>query len=644
MDTDTLSEASSRLSSPATRSPTPPSEILVPRIYPSPPPSQENSNKGSPHPESMDSRSCDDRDSEPPRKRRKVEPKPRTTRHLDLTTDIDEDDEETKEALSQLLNVLHKKRKIVMIVGAGISVSAGIPDFRSSKGLFNTLRQTHNLKSSGKDLFDASVYRDPTTTASFHDMVRSLSSQAKSAKPTAFHHLIATLADEGRLLRLYSQNVDGIETALPPLSTAIPLPPKAPWPKTILLHGGLEKMVCAKCHALTDFDADIFEGPIPPSCQTCVEVDEVRTQHAGKRSHGIGKLRPRMVLYNETGPDEEAIGSVTTADLRSRPDAVIVVGTTLKVPGVKRIAREMVNTVRDRRDGITVWINNEPEPKVQGLEGCWDVVVKGPCDAVARRAALRQWDDRSEVSDISEEQLQQIKSRASPMVKIESPCKGRNKAIDQTKGMLTPSASPRMRPTKITTEQPGTPSKTGRGTKAATTAKRKSIGDVLAPQTKTTTAKGAPKTTKAATAPPKTRAPPKKRAPAKKTAAANAKPNAKITNAFTASKATTQSTAKSKGKGGAASAASKPPPAALKKSDIPLPLHVNPAPMSPLPPQAVKNNTGPPYSDPDASTAKSEEGGASEGEGWSTVKVPRRHSGTISPTGTVPRDMLRLLT
>ncbi|KAF2094469.1 DHS-like NAD/FAD-binding domain-containing protein, partial [Rhizodiscina lignyota] len=483
------------------RSPTPTSaddsSLLLRKPYPSPPSSQ--SNTGSPMPPDAMA-SAEQR----PAKRRKTEPKPRTTLSLDLRADYSID--EQKPQLERLLRVLHKKRKIVVIAGAGISVSAGIPDFRSSTGLFKSLKNEHNLKSSGKDLFDASVYKDDISTATFHAMVRNLSQATKTAEPTSFHHMLATLANEGRLLRLYSQNVDGIDTSLPPLATRVPLTrEEGAWPKTVQLHGGLDKMVCVKCHKLSDFEPELFDGPVPPTCKACEAQDNVRTEHAGKRSHGIGKLRPRMVLYNEHNPDEEAIGSITRADLRSRPDAVIIVGTTLKVPGVRRIAREMCSVVRDRRDGLTVWINNDNPPIGKDLE--WDLIVKGPCDEVARHAAMRKWDDVFEA--VTDEDMRKAREAGEAKVIIESPAKSIPFTFEQVCGVPTPAASPKL-PAK-TTKQP------------ISTAEKKS-STTLSGFTIKSGAKKAPSKPKA-TGPPKAAAPKRKRAPAKKTEAKNPRIN-----------------------------------------------------------------------------------------------------------------------
>ncbi|KAI3396674.1 hypothetical protein diail_11782 [Diaporthe ilicicola] len=352
----------------------------------------------------------------PPKRRKLAAPKPRTTEHLDL----DNRDETAEVHLERLLDALRRKKKIVVIAGAGISVSAGIPDFRSREGLFKTLKDKHKIKGGGKSLFDASVYKDDKSTEEFHKMVRDLSSLTREAKSTPFHHMLATIAQEGRLMRLYSQNVDCLDTSLKPLATNIPLNTKAPWPVTIQLHGGLEKMQCTKCSHVNNFDGSLFQGPEPPLCEVCKEADFVRTEFGGKRSHGIGRLRPRMVLYNEYNPDEDAIGKVSQADLRRVPDAVIVVGTTLKVPGVRRIVRELCQATRSRRDGFTAWVNVEPVPQTPDMKDLWDLVVRGKCDDVAGLLNFPHWD--CDTDDIGKTEEYMVSGSAEKEVEYEQRC------------------------------------------------------------------------------------------------------------------------------------------------------------------------------------------------------------------------------
>ena len=477
MDSDSsLTDLSSDLSSVKSLSP-------PPVDYPSPQSSQDHSTDGSSSPQGSRKRSRSANDSPPRKKRKSVEVKPRTTVHLDLRSPTHLDASDQTSQLNLLLKVLRKRRKIVVVAGAGISTSAGgrcrilltfffraltllfiVPDFRSSNGLFNTLKTDNKLKASGKHLFDASVYQTDSSTSSFHEMVSTLSKLVSDAKPTAFHEMLATLASEGRLMRLYTQNVDGIDTSLPPLVTNVPLEPKGPWPRTIQLHGSLEKMVCSKCSTLSKFEAALFNGPQPPPCQACVEHDKVRTDEAGKRSHGIGRLRPRMVLYNEGNPDEDAIGSVVTADLRSRPDAIIVVGTSLEIPGVKRIVREMCKVVRGRRDGVAVWINRGPPPVAKEFEDCWDLVVAGDCDKVALRANMRRWnDDGVDFKICTEAEAEQTKQEQGEIkVVVQSPKQNRFSSArsttpeisntprrSNTPAMLTPAESPNSKATNL---------------------------------------------------------------------------------------------------------------------------------------------------------------------------------------------------
>ncbi|KAH7330390.1 DHS-like NAD/FAD-binding domain-containing protein [Rhexocercosporidium sp. MPI-PUGE-AT-0058] len=444
-----LSSISSPLSSVASRSPSPPGD------YPSPPSSHE-SEKGakSKSRKALHSSDCDD-SSPPPKRQRITKVKELKTEYLDITTLNDSNNEELHKnqetKMRKLLDVLRTKRRIVVIAGAGISVSAGIPDFRSSTGLFSTLRSQHKLKTSGKHLFDAAVYRNDNSTSSFHDMVRELGHSTQNAKPTPFHHMLATLAEEGRLMRLYTQNVDGIDTSLPPLATTVPLNRKGPWPKTVQLHGGLDKMVCSKCGDLQDFNGALFEGPEAPLCPECEIIDAVRLA-SGLRSHGIGRLRPRMVLYNEHNPDEDAIGAVSVADLKRVPDAVLVVGTSLKIPGTRRLTKELCSVTRARRGGFTAWINLDPEPIGIEFKDCWDMVVRAECDQVAEAACLPKWDDK-DCGDyiVGGPFLSDIKF-SRPTVVL--PSKPDLAAAIKTQGMITPTDSPRQQSPDSSTGPP----------------------------------------------------------------------------------------------------------------------------------------------------------------------------------------------
>ncbi|KAL4916258.1 DHS-like NAD/FAD-binding domain-containing protein [Aspergillus aurantiobrunneus] len=391
--------------------------------------------------ESSAGRSQDDGLPPAKKKRRVPAPKERRTQLLDLFPHAGSSYAQQEFQIDLLVNTIRHHRKIVVIAGAGISTSAGIPDFRSDDGLFKALQKKHNLKASGKLMFDAAVYQDETLTASFQEMVRSLSEEAEKTSPTAFHHMLARLGRDNRLTRLYTQNIDGIETSMPPLATQIPLNVKAPWPRTIQLHGSLEKMVCQKCRHMSTFDRVMFDRPDAPECPECVMTNQFRME-TGQRSHGIGKMRPRIVLYNEHNPDEEAITSVMNADIRSRPDALIVVGTSLKIPGVRRLVKSLCSVIRSRRNGVTMWINNEP-PSGKEFEDCFDLVVKGDCEEVARLAHLKRWDDDSEpiFDECNSSDVERVKCEQGPIsIVIRTPKKEKAKLQSQT-GMLTPSSS-----------------------------------------------------------------------------------------------------------------------------------------------------------------------------------------------------------
>jgi NAD-dependent histone deacetylase SIR2 len=117
------SPCSSPLSSVASRSPSPPLD------YPSPP-SSNVSDKGSSSPVRDAADSAPERDGPPAAKRRKIAaPEELKTEYLDLRAlneSVDDAHHKSQdEKLEKLVKVLRSKRKIVVIAGAGISVSAG---------------------------------------------------------------------------------------------------------------------------------------------------------------------------------------------------------------------------------------------------------------------------------------------------------------------------------------------------------------------------------------------------------------------------------------------------------------------------------------------------------------------------------------
>ncbi|KXG46772.1 Sirtuin family [Penicillium griseofulvum] len=380
------------------------------------------------------------RQARPAKRRRNPLPKERTTQYLDLSKSLYEQNDQHY----LLVQTLRHQKDIVVIAGAGISTAAGIPDFRSTDGLFKSLQKKHNLKASGKLLFDAAVYQDDALTAPFHEMVRSLSEEVANVKPTAFHQMLARLGIESRLKRLYTQNIDGIETSMEPLATEIPLNVKGSWPITIQLHGSIEKMVCQKCRYLDNFKPDMFMKADPPDCTECAENDGVR-QASGQRSHGIGRMRPRIVLYNEHNPDEEAITSVMNADIKSRPRVLIVAGTSLKIPGVRQLVKSLCTMIRSRKDGVTMFINNEP-PSGKEFDNCFDLIVKGSCDEVARQANLKPWESKDITPRVYESSPSPIpQTFSSNDVSVVVTPKKRPRAET---GLATPSASHDEKPAK----------------------------------------------------------------------------------------------------------------------------------------------------------------------------------------------------
>ncbi|KAI6094830.1 DHS-like NAD/FAD-binding domain-containing protein [Pisolithus croceorrhizus] len=303
--------------------------------------------------------------------------------------------------LQDVIGSILSAKRLVVVCGAGISVQAGIPDFRSQEGLFRILKKDNQKEglTSGRDLFDVSVFNSAHTTSLFCQMIAQLSELSQRARSTPFHELLQWLDERGSLLRVYTQNIDAIEHKSG-LSFGIPeaedkryrprcsmmtsvagahqldaTPPSTPMfmshqpltlhpksrrrsptlkvPRCIPLHGTIQTLYCQRCMHTCPLECYIDSLTLGtlPYCPECTQSESAR-QLAGKRTRGIGKLRPSVVLYNESHKDGEAVGEVVMKDLlgrgksRSGADVLLVVGTSLQVPGTRRIVRQFSKAVR----------------------------------------------------------------------------------------------------------------------------------------------------------------------------------------------------------------------------------------------------------------------------------------------------------
>lgn len=180
-----------------------------------------------------------------------------------------------------------------------------------------------------------------------------LKSITTKATVTPTHHFIKYLDDNERLLRCYTQNIDCLENRLE-------LGCDKKTKRVVQLHGDLDTVVCTLCKTEFNFSEEYrfaFGDGAPPECPSCVRSAELRVAD-GKRTMATGRLRPNIVLYNEPHAKGEEIASITNYDMKRRPDLLIVMGTSLKVVGIKTLVRALAKSVKSMDRGKVIFINN----------------------------------------------------------------------------------------------------------------------------------------------------------------------------------------------------------------------------------------------------------------------------------------------
>ncbi|ORY76089.1 DHS-like NAD/FAD-binding domain-containing protein [Protomyces lactucae-debilis] len=298
-----------------------------------------------------------------------------------MTIKLQFDERLHKQQLIAVVDQVVAAKRVLFVSGAGISCSAGIPDFRSLHGLYQT-RHTRGgngptSQTRGKDLFDISLFNSDETTSQFYKFMAELRQSTQRAKPTLTHKFLETLKHNGTLLRAYTQNIDGLEGRTGVLSMH-----DAPINKNdvIQLHGNVHILKCFLCGRRAEYTPEyeqLLRGGEAPSCAHCLEKASIRSS-LGKRAISVGTLRPDVVLYGEAHPHGEAIAKACASDARRKPDCLIIAGTSLKIAGLKRLIKDFAKEVHAA--GGNVIFVNLTQPNASEWQGVIDTYIEGATD------------------------------------------------------------------------------------------------------------------------------------------------------------------------------------------------------------------------------------------------------------------------
>lgn len=247
-------------------------------------------------------------------------------------------------------------KRIVVMTGAGISTSAGIPDFRSpDTGLYANLARL-NLPYA-EAVFDIGYFRN--NPLPFYALAHEL--YPGKYRPTVTHSFISLLHKKGRLLKLFTQNIDCLEREA-----------GVPGDMIVEAHGSFATQRCIECKT---------EYPDEQMKQKIMEKEVPRCI----RESCDGLVKPDIVFFGEALPESFH----RNRSLPATADLAIVMGTSLTVqPFASLPAFVSEETPR-------VLINLE---RVGGLGSRPDdVLLLGDCDDGVRKFAdAMGWRDELE--------------------------------------------------------------------------------------------------------------------------------------------------------------------------------------------------------------------------------------------------------
>ena len=189
------------------------------------------------------------------------------------------------EEIKKLKELVDGSDNIVFFGGAGVSTESGIPDFRSTDGLY------HQQWDYPPEVILSHTFYESNPEAFFRFYRAKM--LAPDARPNDAHRKLAQWEQEGKLKAVITQNIDGLH--------------QAAGSKNVLeLHGSVHRNHCGKSYPL---DA-LLHGEGVPRC-TCG-----------------GVIKPDVVLYEESLDQDVLDASVRFI---SQADMLIIGGTSLNV-------------------------------------------------------------------------------------------------------------------------------------------------------------------------------------------------------------------------------------------------------------------------------------------------------------------------
>lgn len=275
---------------------------------------------------------------------------------------------------------LKTAKRIVVLTGAGVSTSLGIPDFRSSEGFYSKIR--HLGLDDPQDVFNYDIFmQDPSV---FYNIAHMVLPPENLYSP--LHSFIKMLQDKGKLLRNYTQNIDNLESYAG-------IKPE----KLVQCHGSFATASCITCHWKLPGEkifANIrnLELPLCPYCyqkrreyfpstdgldSETANIGHGNMPHHALKSYGV--LKPDITFFGEALPSKF---HKTIREDVLKCDLLICIGTSLKVAPVSEIVNMLPAHVPQ------VLINRDPVKHAE-----FDLNLLGFCDDVAALVAQKcGWD------------------------------------------------------------------------------------------------------------------------------------------------------------------------------------------------------------------------------------------------------------